>query len=317
MKVDIKVEGLREIEAALKELGVQAAGRVMRSALNRAATPIVQRARELAPQPGSSEDPFATGETKRAIAKRLRLLRLFDTSEQRPLRPMDLPEGGGFCFTPAPFPAMVETGRRMHLWGGKIMRFVGNTAAITGALAFALTLTAVGGPVAAGPVCNELNLGSRCATSSDIRSSIVLGGSGENGRLRVRNEDNDTAVELSGIDGNVTNLFSNLENESNGLVKAWAVINANGAVVACWRCNLSAAQTQRIATGIYEVDFTPLATDIRGRPRLTAPDGGDALGNFVVIRSEELSGDESSVRVITQRANTQALEDTAFTLAIY
>jgi hypothetical protein len=205
----------------------------------------------------------------------------------------------------------------MYSWGGKIMRFVGDTAAITGALAVALTLSAVGGPVAAGPVCNELNLGSRCATSSDIRSSIVLGGSGENGRLRVRNEDGDTAVELRGTDGNVTNLFSSDENESNGLVKAWAVINANGAVVACWRCNLSAAQTQRLGTGQYEVDFTPLATDIRGRPRLTAPDGGDNFGNRVVILSADRSGDESSVLLFTVRSDTGAFADTAFTLALY
>jgi hypothetical protein len=211
---------------------------------------------------------------------------------------------------------MVAMDKRMYSWGGKIMRSVDRASAITGALAVALMSTAVGGPVAAGPVCNALDLGSRCATSSDIRSSIVLGGSGENGRLRVRNEDNDTAVEL-GSDGNVTNLFSSNENESNGLVKAWAVINANGDVVACWRCNLSAAQTQRLGTGDYEVDFTPLATDIRGRPRLTAPDGGDALGGFVVIRSEDLSDDESSVRVLTNRANTGLPEDSAFTLAIY
>ena len=51
---------------------MQAANRVVRSALNRAATPIVARARALAPEPGSSGDPYATGETRRAIAKRLR-----------------------------------------------------------------------------------------------------------------------------------------------------------------------------------------------------------------------------------------------------
>jgi hypothetical protein len=58
-RVDIKVTGLREIEAALKELGVQAANRIARSALNKSATPIVRRARELAPQPDSNDDPYA------------------------------------------------------------------------------------------------------------------------------------------------------------------------------------------------------------------------------------------------------------------
>ena len=42
-RVTIKVSGAREIERALKELGVQAATRVARSALSKAGTPIVKR----------------------------------------------------------------------------------------------------------------------------------------------------------------------------------------------------------------------------------------------------------------------------------
>ena len=56
-KVTIMVEGLREIERPMKELGVQAANRVARSALNRSATPVVRKAREGAPQPGPGDDP--------------------------------------------------------------------------------------------------------------------------------------------------------------------------------------------------------------------------------------------------------------------
>jgi hypothetical protein len=48
-KVTITVSGTREIEKALKELGVSAANRIARSALNRSATPIVKRAKELVP----------------------------------------------------------------------------------------------------------------------------------------------------------------------------------------------------------------------------------------------------------------------------
>jgi hypothetical protein len=70
--VEIRVEGLKEIEAALKALGVAAANRMARSALNRSANPVVARAKELAPQPGSAEDPYATGELKQSITKRLR-----------------------------------------------------------------------------------------------------------------------------------------------------------------------------------------------------------------------------------------------------
>jgi hypothetical protein len=42
--VTIKLEGAREIEAALKELGTAAAGRIARSALNRSAMPVMKRA---------------------------------------------------------------------------------------------------------------------------------------------------------------------------------------------------------------------------------------------------------------------------------
>jgi HK97 gp10 family phage protein len=72
VKLTFRVEGAKQIEAAMKELGVQAANRIARSALNRAATPIVKRARELAPTPGDPNDPYATGQLKRAITKRLR-----------------------------------------------------------------------------------------------------------------------------------------------------------------------------------------------------------------------------------------------------
>jgi HK97 gp10 family phage protein len=70
--VQIQVRGLKEIEVALKALGVAAANRIARSALNRSANPVVKRAKELAPQPGSAEDPFATGLLRASITKRLR-----------------------------------------------------------------------------------------------------------------------------------------------------------------------------------------------------------------------------------------------------
>jgi HK97 gp10 family phage protein len=62
--VKITVSGVREVEAGLRELGAQAANRIARSALNRSATPVVQRAKELV--------PVRTGELKRAITKRPR-----------------------------------------------------------------------------------------------------------------------------------------------------------------------------------------------------------------------------------------------------
>jgi hypothetical protein len=71
-KIEFKVTGAREIEAAMKELGTAAANRIARSALNKSATPVVKRARELAPTPGDPDDPSATGRLKKAITKRLR-----------------------------------------------------------------------------------------------------------------------------------------------------------------------------------------------------------------------------------------------------
>jgi len=71
-KVTIEVQGLRANEAALRELGSSAANRIARSALTRSATPVVKRARELAPMPGDPDDPYASGRLKVAITKRLR-----------------------------------------------------------------------------------------------------------------------------------------------------------------------------------------------------------------------------------------------------
>jgi hypothetical protein len=62
--LEIKVTGAREIEKILKEPGPTAANRIARSALNRSATPIVRRAKELV--------PVATGELKRATTRRQR-----------------------------------------------------------------------------------------------------------------------------------------------------------------------------------------------------------------------------------------------------
>jgi hypothetical protein len=60
-----------------------------------------------------------------------------------------------------------------------------------------------------------------CIRSSDIRANIALGGSTGDTRLRLRNEEGANAVDLQASTSNVTNLFSNDQNKSNGLVKAW------------------------------------------------------------------------------------------------
>src|SRR5687768_13310779 len=101
------------------------------------------------------------------------------------------------------------------------MRFT-RAASLGSSLAFALTLSAVSQPAEAGAACNELDLSSPCIGSSDLNANLIVGGSTGNGRLRARKANGQTGVELSASTANVTNLFSNGANKSNGLVKAWA-----------------------------------------------------------------------------------------------
>jgi hypothetical protein len=175
-------------------------------------------------------------------------------------------------------------------------------------------LTFAAAPVAAGPVCDELDLSSPCVRSNDMRANIALGGSSGDGRLRLRGEDGAAAVDLRASDGNLLNRFSNNENESNGLVKAWARINAfDGAIIACWRCNTDPDETRRVEEGTYLVDFTPLATDISGRPRL-ATIIQTQLPSTITL--EVGSADPSSVFVTTHDANG-ARSDRTFFVVIF
>jgi hypothetical protein len=180
--------------------------------------------------------------------------------------------------------------------------------------AFVVGLTFAAAPVAAGPVCNELDLSSPCVRSNDMRANIALGGSSGDGRLRLRNADGGAAVDLRASDGNLLNRFSNNEDESNGLVKAWARINPfDGTIIACWRCNTDPAETRRVEEGTYEVDFTPLATDISGRPRL-ATVVQTQLASTITL--EVGSFDPSTVFVTTHDANG-ARSDRTFFVVIF
>ena len=196
------------------------------------------------------------------------------------------------------------------------MQVLGVPTAMAAALVVVATLSGVSQPAEAGKVCNELDLASPCIRDSDLRPSLRLGGGGDDGRLRLRNGDGDTAVELRASSGNVTNLFFNDENESNGLVKAWAAINADGTVAACWRCNLDPAETRKFGTGVYRVDFTPLSPDIRGRPRsatVSAPSGPP----LAAIRVAETTGEFSALNVATNNPTTGAFLNAPFVLIVY
>lgn len=194
------------------------------------------------------------------------------------------------------------------------MRVLGLTTAIATTLVW--TLGGLAQPAAAGKLCKKASLSSPCVSSSDLKANLRVGGGGDDGRLRLRNGDGDTAVELRGNTGNVTNLFSNDEDESNGLVKAWAKINANGSIAACWRCNTDTGETQKVSTGLYTVDFTPLATDITGRPRSAAVSGVSGTP-LAVVRMANTTGDDSSVNVATVNPTTGASTDAPFVVVLY
>jgi hypothetical protein len=194
------------------------------------------------------------------------------------------------------------------------MRF-GVTSATTCALAIAVLLGVVTAPpLAAGPACNELDLSSPCISGNDIRPNLTLGGPTGNARLQLRDAAGAQGVQLQATTGNVLNRFANAAARSNGLVKAWAEINPDGTIAACWRCSTDPADTGSIGTGLYEVDFTPLDTDISGRPRSGTIDGGASVAGMIGLADR--FGDPSSVFVVT-RNTANAAANLAFVLLIY
>lgn len=141
---------------------------------------------------------------------------------------------------------------------------------------------------------------------------IILGNSAstEDGDLSVLDSDGTSSIYLDGGTGNVTNQYG-----GNGLVKAWAEISAAGTVTACWRCNTSTAETRKLSTGTYEVDFT-FNTTIATRPRTALLDThttGSAIG---MIGLADRAGDATSVYVRTYSA-AGAAADQPFTIVIY
>jgi hypothetical protein len=174
-------------------------------------------------------------------------------------------------------------------------------------------------PAGAGRVCNRLDLSSPCAGSSDLKPNLVVGGDTGQGRLRVRAADGTTAVELRADDGNLTNLFVNDPSASNGLIKAWAAIDADGTIAACWRCNRDPDETQQLAPGSYEVDFTPLATDITERPRMATVSGNNGAMPQATIRAVDRTTppDDSTVHIFTENPATGDRVDAPFVLVIY
>ena len=80
-------------------------------------------------------------------------------------------------------------------------------------------------------------------------------------------------------------------------------INANGTLrsAGSFRCNPSGLETRRLALGLYEVDFTPVSTDIRNYPRSAVLDTQATIPTAVAgqIGLADRFGDFSSILVRT------------------
>lgn len=105
------------------------------------------------------------------------------------------------------------------------------------------------------------------------------------------------ALQISGLDGNVVNATA-----GNGLVKGWCQVDGNGNVLASYRCSAS-----RTALGTYDVDFTTVDTDIRGRPFLVSCSGPNFSGQSCEgVRARNDASDFSAVQVLTSPAASDA-----------
>ena len=191
------------------------------------------------------------------------------------------------------------------------MKYAKLAALLALPVAFALTLGAVPQPAEAAKACNKLNLNSPCIRSGDMKPNLKLGKTGNDGDLKVRDMNKVNSVEIDGDSSTVTNTLT-----GNGLVKAWAQIAADGSIIDCWRCNTDTAETRKVLNGIYNVDFTPLSTDISGRPYSALLNVAAALATPGQIGAENLSTDVSSV-IVTTRDSGGALSDQAYTVIVY
>lgn len=142
---------------------------------------------------------------------------------------------------------------------------------------------------------------------------LTLGNSAstEDGDITILDNDGTSSIFMDGASGNLTNQLG-----GSGLVKGWARINSNGTVASCYRCSTNAANTQKVGTGSYEVDFT-FSSDITSRPVLAVIDSHTTGSlSFGTAQVGFRSGDPSSVWVITRYPDDVYL-DRPFTVVVY
>ncbi len=195
-------------------------------------------------------------------------------------------------------------------WTGEISTYTGSDVRVGYWVASTLTLGATGDD---GDIVLKDSINNATTISMDGSfGQITLGGAGstEDGDLTVLDNDGTSSIILDGSSGNVTNQIG-----GNGLIKAWARINSDGTVASCFRCNQSTAETRKLSTGSYEVDFT-IATDITSRPLGAIVDHHGYSVSFGTAQVGYRSGDTSSVWVIT-RYPDDAYYDRPFTVVVY
>jgi len=147
-----------------------------------------------------------------------------------------------------------------------------------------------------------------------ILADINLGStvSGEDGDISLSNgTSSGTALDLEGSSGSITNIIT-----GNGIVKAWARMNADGTVASCYRCNSSPTVTGLISTGSYEVDFT-IDANIDSRPVVCSPGhNGTTITLATSISCVGRGGNDSAIFVVTQNGSGTAINST-FTAVVF
>ena len=170
------------------------------------------------------------------------------------------------------------------------------TAALS-ALVIALAMAVVAAPPAMAGNNAKCN---GCVNSKDIKNNTV------------KNQDIEIEIEVGLRDPR----RDPVSVSTTGLAKAWARISADGTIVACDRCNIDAGQTRKVGAGLYHVDFTPLATDISGRPYSGQVDASNGQAGIGQVGFSSLGADPSTVVVRTEDSSG-ATSDKAFTVIVH
>lgn len=140
----------------------------------------------------------------------------------------------------------------------------------------------------------------------------TLGSVDDDGDLWVMDNDPDGLVSI-GLDGGTGDVTNQLD--GNGLVKAWARINADGSVLNCWRC--SPEGTSRFGEGDYLVSFSSLGAIISARPRLATLDAhASGISNGQISLVSAGSADRDKIVVHTDNSSGDPA-DRGFTLFVF